>query len=215
MGVVTGLATIHSHWRVLENEWPALIHVALQAGRLAAGRLLRHTRPLRHAPGGRECAMRVVAVRTLHEALIHTMLGRHLELGADGGVARVTKLALFLGQQKLRCGRMVDGVATGAGHVVLRVLRTPDIGPAEIAGVTAQAIFQHLFRLHQRERVGDGGLAAAGLYVRFGPAVAALATGPFRRFFAGGDALEVRIFVKIKPDVGVARLAGIAPNETR
>src|ERR1039457_3885421 len=116
--VVTGLAALHPHRRMLVDERPALVHVALQAGLLVPQGLLHHAGTLAHAPRWGECAVRVVAIRTLHEALVHAMLGGHVELRANGGVAHVTKLVLLLGQKILGSGRMVNRVATGAGHVI-------------------------------------------------------------------------------------------------
>ena len=103
---------------MLEYEGAALIHVALQARRLATQGLLDQARPLRHAPRGCESAMRIMAVGTLHEAFIDPVLRRHIELGADGGVARVAKFALFPGEQELGRGGMVNRVTTGTGYIV-------------------------------------------------------------------------------------------------
>ena len=96
----------------------------------------------RHPPGRRERAVRIVAIRALHEAFVHAVLGRHIELRAHRGVAGVAELALLLRQQIFRRGRMVDGVAAGAGHIVQRVFGAADIGPGEIAGMAGEAAFR-------------------------------------------------------------------------
>ena len=49
--------------------------------------------------------------------------------------------------------------------------------------------------------------------MRSSRAVTALAPGVLGRFLAGSDALEVRILVKFRPDVRMAGLADIAPDE--
>src|SRR5262249_11376132 len=110
------------------DKGSTLIGMASDAGLLGIELLIHHARLLRHFPGGLEGAMRVVAVRALNHALVHAVLGWHGELRALRGVAGVAELALFFCQQKLRRGRMVNGMAAGAGDIVERVLRTPDIG---------------------------------------------------------------------------------------
>ena len=43
--------------------------------------------------------------------------------------------------------------------------------------------------------------------------VTAFAPGVLGFFLAGGDALEVRILIEFRPDVGVTSFAGVPPNE--
>ena len=131
--IVTGFAALDLHRGMLVYERPTLVYVALQARFFVTQGLLHHAGTLAHAPRWGVCAVRVVAIRTLHEALVHAMLGGHVELRANGGVARVAELVLLLGQEILGSGRMVNRVATGAGHVIQGVLRAPDVGPREIA----------------------------------------------------------------------------------
>ena len=105
---VAGLATLDSHRGVLEHERAAFIGMTADAGLLIAGVLLHHARTLPVAPGGSERAVGIVAIRTLHETLIHAVLGRHFELGADVGVTGVTEIGLLASQQKLRRGGFVN-----------------------------------------------------------------------------------------------------------
>jgi hypothetical protein len=65
---------------MLEHERSALIRVALQARLLIAERLIHHARPVAHSPGGRIRTVRIVAVGTLHETLVHSMLEGHRKL---------------------------------------------------------------------------------------------------------------------------------------
>ena len=90
MRQVTTLAAHRLSRLVFEDERAALIDVALEAGLLVRERLLASCGRLSHAPGGREPAMRIVAIGTLHEALVHAMLERHRELRADGVVTGVS-----------------------------------------------------------------------------------------------------------------------------
>src|SRR3974377_587003 len=98
------LTAFHADGRVFESEGAALIGVALEAGFFTAEGLLDHPGPLRHSPRGRECAMRVVAIGTLHEPFVDAVLRGHLELGAHGGVTGVTEFALLFGKEILRRG---------------------------------------------------------------------------------------------------------------
>lgn len=64
-----------------------------------------------------ESAMRVMAIRTLHQAFFHTMMKRHIELRFFVQMAAV-ELRLLLDQQKLLRARMMGGMATQAAQVV-------------------------------------------------------------------------------------------------
>jgi hypothetical protein len=105
-------------------------------------------------------------------------------------------------------------MATGAYHSVERVFGSPDIGAGEVFAVAGQAGIQHLSRLHDG-KCANGVLAAAGLHVRLAWSVAALATGPFSRFRAAGQALKMRIFEEILPNVGVTSFTNVAADVSR
>ena len=108
----------------------------------------------------------------------------------------------------------MDGVAIGADYAGQSVRRAADVRPAEGFGVAPQAVVQHCFRPEFGE--GDNGrLTAARRYVGLTGAMAALASGPFRRFFAGCEALVMRILVEVCPDVGVAGPANITADIRR
>ena len=113
---------------MLVHERPALFFVTLQAGLLVRQGLVDHVRPFRHPPGRLECPVRVMAIRARHDALVDPVLEGHRELRADVGMASITQLGLRAGQQEFRRRRLVDRMATGAHHVVLRVRRAPDVG---------------------------------------------------------------------------------------
>jgi len=134
-------------------------------------------------------------------------------LRANIGVTVVTQLSLHFRQQKLRCGRGVDGVAIGADDIVLRVGRAADIRAGNCLSVAAQAVVQDLFGLELRKS-DNGRLSAVSLHVSLAGAVAALAPGMVRRLLAGGDAFEVRVLIKFRPDVGMAGFARLAAYES-
>ena len=145
--VVANFAAFHAHRGMLENERPALLGVALDAGFLIAQHLLDHGGPAGYAPGRRESAVRIVAIATDHHAFIDAMLERHGELRTNIGMTAVAQLHLCFRQEKLWRGRRVDGVAIRAHHIVFGVGGAPDVGAGQGLGVTAQAVVQDLFRL--------------------------------------------------------------------
>ena len=211
--IVTGLAAFDAHRRMLEYERSALIDVALEAGLLVRDRLVHHARALSHAPGGRRSAVRIVAVGALHEAFIHAVLGGHVELRADGGMAGVAHLVLLLCQQIFGRRRVVDGVATGARDIVQGVLGAANVGAVQVARVTFETIVEDGLGRHQGKGVWDGRFAAARFDVRLSRPVATLAPGSLGRFLAGGEALEVRVLEEILKDVGVTNATRIAADE--
>jgi hypothetical protein len=78
--------------------------------------------------------------------------------------------------------------------------------------MAAQAIIENLLGLQLGKR-HDRGFTAARRHMRAPRAVAALAPGVIWRFFAGSNALEVRVLVKLRPNVRMAGFAGVAPDE--
>jgi len=119
-GPVRGMAgdtAFHPDNRVLEHERPALIHVTLQAGHFVVVRRSQHGSAGSGPESRRDRAVRIMAIRALHRALIHTMFHRHIELRPDRGMAGIAKLRLLFGQQELRRLGLVDGVAIRADHI--------------------------------------------------------------------------------------------------
>ena len=214
MRIMAGLAALHTNRFVLVDERAALFRVALQARLFVREGLIEHAGTGSHTPGGSEGAVGIVAISTSHEAFVDAMLKRHGELAANVGVAAVTKISLALRQQKFRNRRFVDGVAIGADHVVEGMGGAADVGTAQGFGVAAEAIVQNLLGL-ELGKSHDGSFAAVRLDVGLTRAVTCLASGTFGRFLTGGDALIVRILVKISPNVRVAGAAHVAPDEAR
>jgi len=92
VGSVARRTTFHPHDRVLINKRAALLHVAADAGLpIGLGQL-----EVIHG------AVRVVAIRTLHETLGNPMMFRQRELRLHGPVAGIAKLRLRLLQQAVR-----------------------------------------------------------------------------------------------------------------
>ena len=147
-GLVADLAALHAHRRMLVDEGPALIDVAFDAGRFGIQRLLHHARA--SAPFSRSAAKEPCGLWQ-SEHCMKPSFTRCFE-GIENcawtvAVAAVAELVLLLGQQEFRRRRVVDRVATGAGHVVLGVLGALDVGLVEIVGVAGQAGLQRLFGL--------------------------------------------------------------------
>jgi hypothetical protein len=137
------------------------------------------------------------------------MLGGHIELRSYGGVTVVAEIGLLFGEQRLRTDGPMNGMATGAGDVVLGVLRTSDLGPADVFGVAGEAGVQDALR-RQLAESDDRGLAASSLYVRFSGTVAALTSGLFRRLFSRRNRLVMGILVETGPNIRMTCLTDCA-----
>ena len=78
--------------------------------------------------------------------------------------------------------------------------------------MAAEAVLQYLFRL-EPGKSDNRRLSAVGFDVSLPRTVAAFASRVFGRLLAGGDALEVWVLKKLRPDVGVAGLTSLAAYE--
>ena len=126
-------------------------------------------------------------------------------------MASVAQLALRLGEQEFRRGRFMDRMAVRANHVGFGVRAPPDIRARNRLRVAAQAGIENFVRRQLRKRYNRR-LAAASLDVSFARSMAAFASSVFWGFLSRSDALEMRIPIKIGPDVGMAGLANIAAD---
>jgi len=212
MGIMANFAAFHANRRVLIDEGSTFFRVAFETGLLTAVNLFHHGRPRGCSPGLGERAVGIVAIAAGDDAFVHAMLEGHGELGANIGVALVAQLRLHFRQQKFRGLRRVDGVATGAHNIVLGVRGSANVGAGECLGVTAQAVVLDLLGFELGES-DNASLSAVGCDVGLAGAVAAFASGMLGRLFAGGDALEMRVLKKLRPDVGMAGFARLAADE--
>jgi hypothetical protein len=137
------------------------------------------------------------------------MFGGHVELRSYRGVTVVAEIGLLFGEERLGTDRPMNGMATGTGHVVLGVLRAPDLGPADVFGVAGEAVVQDTLR-RQLAESDDGGLAASSLYVRFSGTMAALTPGLFRRLFARRNGLVMGILIETGPNIRMTCLTNCA-----
>lgn len=186
--------------------------MALQAGLLIVVRRGNQSRPRPRPPRRCHIAMRIVAIRALHRALIHPMLRRHRKLTPHRGMALITKLRLLLRQQKLRRRRLMHRVAVRTDHIRPRMRRLPDSRPRNVLRMATQAGPQNLIRRELRERLNCRLPALRGHMVPT-RSVATLTARIFRRFFAGSNRLEMRVLVEVQPHIRVARPAGRASHK--
>ena len=87
VGGVTGFASIDADGGVFKGERATFVAVAFHAGFFVGLGVFGHARTDAHAPSGRLRAVRVVAIRALHEAFVDPMFEGHGELGFHAGVA--------------------------------------------------------------------------------------------------------------------------------
>ena len=91
VGAVASNATLHSYRGVFENERPALLNMAFDAGlpmRLGQLEMV-------------QVAVRIVAVRALHETLRDPVMFRQRKLRLDGAMTTEAKVRLSLLEQTL------------------------------------------------------------------------------------------------------------------
>jgi len=135
---VAGLAAVNLHGRVFVHKRPLLIRVAGEADLI----LRRGSSHL----FGPHRAMRVVAVGALHQALVHAVVERHIELRLLRQMARIAKLGLGLHQQEIGVFTVVRRMAGDATDLVPRVLGVERVHVLRAARMTAQAARVNFFR---------------------------------------------------------------------
>ena len=107
MGSVAREASfIRFDWRMLKDEWPHGVGVALGANRKLSGRRADLTAALG--------AVRVMAVTALNQAHFHTMAIWPCKLRLLRRVAAQAKLRLRLHEHEVNIGRFMWAVAAGA-----------------------------------------------------------------------------------------------------
>jgi len=196
---------------MLEGKRTALVMVALDARFFIAGCVIYQGGACGHPPSGRKRSVRVVAVRATHEAFIHPVLERHVELRAHRGMTAIAEVRLRFGEQIFRDRRTVDGMTVRANDISLRMLGAAQIRPADGLGMALQAVIYSLRRFQQGER-DDACLTAAFVDVRLPRAVAALAPRPLRRLRSRSDAAVMRILEEVETHVGMASLTDRATD---
>lgn len=108
VGHMAGLAAIDANRKMFKSKGSALVGVAFEAGFLVGQRLVHHAGAATASPCRNIGAVGVMAVRALHESLIHAVLEGHRELRPNIGMATVAKVSLTLCQQRLSRGRLMD-----------------------------------------------------------------------------------------------------------
>ena len=107
---VARLASIDLDRRMLEDKRTLLINVAFEADRIlrrGSSHLLRF-----------DCAVRVVAIAALNQALVDAVVEGHFEFSFFIEVAAVAKFRLSFHQEELFRCRVVRGVAGDATNVI-------------------------------------------------------------------------------------------------
>ena len=103
-------------------------------------------------------------------------------------------------------------MAICADDVVVCMHATPDVGAGNRLGMAEQAVIENLLGGHKRKRHGNRiAPATGGDMVRPG-SVAALAARILGLLLARGNALKVRIAVKVRPNIGVASAADLTSD---
>jgi len=119
-------------------------------------------------------AMRIVAIVALHQAFVHPMMERPVELLFCFEVATVTKLGLLIAQEMLCNFGMMRRMALNAADIVLHVGCPGEVVVLRIHGVTSQTTFACVFRARIFEsedfcRICAFGMLFAGAVAGFAP----------------------------------------------
>jgi len=128
-----------------------------------------------------ETAVLIVAVRALHQSLVHAVMEGTVELLLFVQVASVAQIRLLRFQQKLALFGMVRVVAVGAAHSILQVDGTREITMLFAILVAVQATRAYLLRRNALERENLG-LVTSALDMFLPRTMARLAAVPFRPF---------------------------------
>ena len=117
---MAGCAAFRFHWYVFKSKRASLFDVTLETNLV-----LRRGRPQLL---GEETAVLVVAVRTLNQALFHTMPKWAVKVLFDIGMAAIAQLGLLSHQQELLLFGMMRRVAGDAAYIINIVLRAVKVG---------------------------------------------------------------------------------------
>jgi len=186
------LASIGLYRLMLENKWPLLVRVTLEADRI-----LRRGSP--HLFGGHR-AMHVVAIAALHQPFIHPMMERHVELGLLLEMARVAKLRLGLYEQKLRLFCVVRRMTRNATDVILQMHRVDCIHVLRAARMAIEAARADLLRRSAFESKNLG-LVTSAFDVGLARTVTGFASVPFRTFLRFQSGGIVRRILKVLEEI--------------
>jgi len=119
MRKVARRATLCLHHKVLIHKRPCRLAMALRADRI---HLCRRTEIL-----AIERAVRIVAIRALHQPFLYLVVERHIELRLRFRMALQAEFRLLSLQQLLACLAVMNAVAADAAHVVLAMRCTLEI----------------------------------------------------------------------------------------
>ena len=183
---MAGFATLNLHNFMLECEGTTLLGVTRKTDRV-----LRRRRSDLLCRNG---AVRIVAIAALDQALVHTVVKRHVKLRLLLSVAGVAQLGLLLSQQEFRINRMVRRMAGGATNVIFRMYGIYGVHVLRARGMACQApsvdflggvIFENknLVPVAGVSEVGKSGTVTALAALMGRASLSVEARLPMRRFF--------------------------------
>ena len=175
-------APLRLHRGMLVNERPTRLRVALSADRILICRGLQVVVS--------EGAVRIVAVRALHEAFIHPVVEGHIEGRLDVCVALKAKDRLFDLEQNSLGRSLMHGVASETAHIGLGVGRSKEVRMRSC--VAAQACGIGGFGVGCG-KIQDFGLVAARLYMGLAGAMTALAGDALSAMLQSQFGMRIRV----------------------
>jgi hypothetical protein len=202
MGSVATHAPLGLDRRVLENEGPAGLRMALGADRVLIGSGLQVVVP--------EGSMRIVAIAAADCAFVHRMVEGHIEGRLLIGMALEAELGLFSLQQMLWRLGSVDAVATEATDVGLGVRGAVEVGVRASMAAEAGRIGLFGAELAEAPNLRD---VPTTLNVSLAGSVAAFARHTLAGMFESETGM--RIVSEFLHDIRVTSGAGILTDEVR
>lgn len=210
---VASFTPVDPNGSMFESEWAPFLGMAFQACLFVLKRRINHMRTAAHLPDRRVGAVRIVAIRTSHEPLVHPVLKRLGELGFYVIVAAITDIGLSLGQQSAIRLRLVNGMTGSTNNICLGVGTTADVRAIGVLGVASQTGIECLVRGEFRER--DYALfSTLCINVLASRSMAALTSGIVWRRIFGNQGFVVRIAEKLKGHIRMAGSTDHAATET-
>ena len=131
MRCVTTCAAFRFDRQMLKDEGPLLVGMTLRTHRVTTG-------DTTHVPQS-ACAVQIVAIRTLDQPFVDSVMKRLREIGFGCRVASIAKLRLSLHQEPLRFVGVMRRVAVQTADIAARMPRTAEMGLAVAISVATQA----------------------------------------------------------------------------
>ena len=199
---MASFATVNPNRCVLIEERSPFIGVALHTRLLVLQARIDKVRTPAHFPGRSICTVWIVAIRTRHESLVHSVFKRLRKLRPNIVMATVANVGLPFGEEVPVGLGLVDRMAGGTNDIRLRVVAAADIGAVQVFGMTPETGIEDLIR-RQIGECDDSLLSTFRVDVFLTRSVTTLAPGILYWNTGGDIRLVVWISKELECDIRV------------